>query len=65
MPDTFIVRVPLFTFDAAVAVAAFPPIDKPEAVPVRPVPAPEKEAAVNAPAPLRVAILVVPAYHWN
>ena len=34
---------------AVVAVAAFPPIDRPDAVPVSPVPAPLNDVAVNAP----------------
>ena len=34
---------------ALVAVAAFPPIDKPDAVPVKPVPAPENEVDVKTP----------------
>jgi hypothetical protein len=34
---------------ALVAVAALPPIESPEAVPVRPVPAPENEVAVRTP----------------
>ena len=38
---------------AEVAVAALPPMLKPEAVPVRPVPAPEKEDAATDPLRLR------------
>jgi hypothetical protein len=34
---------------ALVAVAAFPPIDNPDAVPVKPVPAPANEVAVKTP----------------
>ena len=39
----------LVTDPAVVAVAAFPPIDKPDAVPVKPVPAPLNEVAVKTP----------------
>jgi hypothetical protein len=46
---------------ALVAVAAFPPIERLDAVPVRPVPAPENEVAVAVPdTPRLVNPLAVP-----
>ena len=41
--------VALVALVADVAVAALPPIDKPEAVPVRPVPAPLNDVALKTP----------------
>jgi hypothetical protein len=43
-----------------VAVSALPPIERPEAVPVRPVPAPEKEFAVSDPTTSALPVVVAP-----
>lgn len=46
---TLVALVAVVALVAEVAVAAFPPIDKPDAVPVNPVPAPLKDVAVKTP----------------